>query len=65
LAHGDPTLFNQYAVILVSPEKHPLVKAQQGQEFIDWLTSKQGQHAIGSKIDGQRLFHPNAGDPGA
>jgi tungstate transport system substrate-binding protein len=66
LAHGDPTLFNQYAVILVSPEKHPHVKAQQGQEFIDWLTSKQGQHAIGSyKIDGQRLFHPNAGDPGA
>ncbi len=61
LVEGDPTLFNQYGVTLVSPEKHPRVKAKQGQAFVDWLTSAEGQKAIASyKIDGQQLFFPNA-----
>jgi len=61
LVDGDPKLFNQYGVILVNPEKHPNVKAEKGQAFIDWLTSKEGQAAIASyKIDGQQLFFPNA-----
>lgn len=61
LVEGDPTLFNQYGVTLVSPEKHPRVKAKQGQVFVDWLTSAEGQKAIASyKIDGQQLFFPNA-----
>lgn len=61
LVEGDPKLFNQYGVILVNPEKHPRVKAEKGQAFVNWLTSGKGQKAIASyKIDGQQLFFPNA-----
>jgi tungstate transport system substrate-binding protein len=63
---GDKKLFNQYGVILVNPDKHPNVKKQDGQAFIDWLISPAGQQAIASyKIDGQQLFFPNATVPGA
>jgi tungstate transport system substrate-binding protein len=63
---GDKKLFNQYGVILVNPDKHPNVKKQDGQAFIDWLVSPAGQNAIaGYKIDGQQLFFPNANVPGA
>jgi tungstate transport system substrate-binding protein len=58
---GDPKLFNQYGIILVNPEKHPGVKADLGQEFVDWVISEEGQAAIGSyEVDGQQLFFPNA-----
>lgn len=61
---GDQRMFNQYGVILVNPEKHPSVKVEEGQAFIDWLTGKEGQAAIASyKIDGQQLFFPNATRP--
>jgi tungstate transport system substrate-binding protein len=61
LVEGDDKLFNQYGVILVNPAKHPNVKFKEGQAFIDWLTSSEGQAAIASyKIDGQQLFFPNA-----
>jgi tungstate transport system substrate-binding protein len=63
---GDKKLFNQYGVILVNPAKHPNVKKELGQQFIDWLISPEGQKAIaGYKIDGQQLFFPNADMPGA
>jgi len=63
---GDRRLFNQFAVILVNPVKHPNVKKQFGQAFIDWLVSPEGQKAIADyKIDGKQLFYPNATDPGA
>jgi tungstate transport system substrate-binding protein len=58
---GDERLFNQYGVILVSPQKHPHVEARAGQALIDWLTGPRGQAAIaGYRIDGQQLFFPNA-----
>jgi tungstate transport system substrate-binding protein len=61
LVEGDNALFNQYGIILVNPEKHPHVKAEQGKAFIDWILSEEGQHAIASyKLDGQQLFFPNA-----
>jgi tungstate transport system substrate-binding protein len=61
LVEGDPKLLNQYGVILVNPAKHPNVKAKEGQSFIDWLISAEGQQAIASfKIDGQQLFFPDA-----
>jgi tungstate transport system substrate-binding protein len=61
LVEGDNKLFNQYGVLLVNPEKHANVKAKEGQAFIDWLISAEGQTAIaGYKIDGQQLFFPNA-----
>ena len=61
LVEGDPDLFNPYGVILVNPEKHGHVKAEMGQQFIDWLTSEDGQDAIASyRLRGQQLFTPNA-----
>jgi len=66
LVEGDKRLFNQYGVMLVNPEKHPTVKKEAGQRFIDWLISPEGQTAIaGYKINGQQLFYPNANDPNA
>jgi tungstate transport system substrate-binding protein len=66
LVAGDRRLFNQYGVTLVSPQKHPQVKKELGQAFIDWLVSPAGQKAIADyKIDGQQLFFPNANEPGA
>lgn len=63
---GDRRLFNQYGIMLVNPDKHPSVKKELGQRFIDWLVSSEGQRAIASyKIDGQQLFYPNADEPGA
>ena len=61
LVEGDKKLFNQYGVMLVNPAKHPHVKADLGQQFIDWLVSPRGQEAIaGYKIGGEQLFFPNA-----
>ena len=63
---GDKRLFNQYGVTLVNPAKHPNVKKELGQAFIDWLISPEGQKIIASyKINGEQLFYPNASDPGA
>ncbi len=58
---GDSRLFNQYGIILVNPQKHPAVKKDLGQAFIDWVISAEGQKAISDyKIEGQQLFFPNA-----
>jgi tungstate transport system substrate-binding protein len=66
LVEGDKRMFNQYGVMLVNPEKHPNVKKELGQQFIDWLISPEGQKAIANyKIDGEQLFYPNANDAGA
>ncbi|EKS28878.1 extracellular solute-binding protein [Afipia felis] len=63
---GDKRLFNQYGVMLVNPAKHPNVKAELGQQFIDWLVSPEGQKNIADyKINGEQLFYPNANDPNA
>jgi tungstate transport system substrate-binding protein len=63
---GDKRLFNQYGVMLVNPAKHPTVKKELGQQFIDWLISPEGQKVIaGYKINGEQLFYPNAADPNA
>ncbi|MGA9442692.1 MAG: substrate-binding domain-containing protein [Methyloceanibacter sp.] len=61
LVEGDSQLFNQYGVTLVNPAKHPRVRTEKGQAFVDWLTGVEGQKAISNfKIDGQQLFTPNA-----
>lgn len=58
---GDPKLFNQYGVILVSPARHPHVKRAEAQAFVDWLVSNEGQRAIADyRIGGEQLFVPNA-----
>jgi tungstate transport system substrate-binding protein len=66
LVEGDPRLFNQYGVILVNPRKHPHVKAQDGQAFIDWLLSDKGQQAIAAfRLEGAQAFFPNARKSGS
>jgi tungstate transport system substrate-binding protein len=61
LFQGDARLFNQYGVILVNPVRHPHVKKEWGQQFVDWLVSPEGQQAIADyKIGGEQLFFPNA-----
>jgi tungstate transport system substrate-binding protein len=66
VVEGDKRLFNQYGVILVNPAKHPHVKTELGQAFINWLISPEGQQAIADyKINGEQLFFPNTNMPGA
>ena len=58
---GADELFNQYGVILVNPARHGHIKAQAGQQFIDWLLGDAGQAAIAAyRLSGQQLFFPNA-----
>jgi tungstate transport system substrate-binding protein len=62
---GDNKLFNQYGIILVNPAKHPKVKQAEGQAFIDWVLSKEGQGVIRSfTINGEQQFFPNASPTG-
>ena len=62
VVEGDKRLYNQYGVMLVNPAKHPNVKQEMGQAFVDWLISAEGQAAIaGYKINGEQLFFPDAG----
>jgi tungstate transport system substrate-binding protein len=59
LVEGDTKLFNQYGVMLVNPAKHPHVKSELGQKFIDYLVSPAGQAAIAAyRIEGEQLFFP-------
>lgn len=63
VVEGDRRLFNQYGVMLVNPAKHPHVKRDLGDKFIEWLTSPAGQQAIADyKINGAQLFFPDAGE---
>ncbi len=62
LVEGDKRLFNQYGVMLVSPQKFPHVHVVEAQKFIDWVTGPDGQATIASyRVGGEQLFFPNAG----
>ncbi|HLL28878.1 MAG TPA: extracellular solute-binding protein [Xanthobacteraceae bacterium] len=66
VVEGDQRLFNQYGVMLVNPARHPNVKVNEGQAFIDWLLSAEGQRGIADyKIGGEQLFFPNAAARGS
>jgi tungstate transport system substrate-binding protein len=61
VVEGDRKLFNQYGIVLINPEKHPRVKKAEGQAFIDWVLSQEGQDTIKSfRINGEQQFFPNA-----
>ena len=61
LVEGDARLFNPYGVMVVNPAKHPHVKREWAQAFVDWVTSKEGQARIASfTVGGEPLFFPNA-----
>jgi len=45
----------------VHPVKHPTVKQDLGQAFVDWVIAPAGQKAIADyRINGEQLFFPNA-----
>ena len=61
LFSGDPNLFNQYAFLPVSKNKHPHVNANAAAALETWLVSAPVQKLIGAyQIDRQALFVPNA-----
>lgn len=61
LVEGDETLFNQYGVTMVNPERFPHVREEEAHLFVNWLLSPSGQASIASyRIDGRQLFFPNA-----
>jgi tungstate transport system substrate-binding protein len=63
LVEGDPILFNPYGVIAVNPEKGDHIKADQANQFIDWLISVPTQELIGQfGVDefGSPLFTPDS-----
>ena len=58
---GDSVLFNQYAYLPVSPERHSHVKDVEAQKLEDWLISKRAKELInGHQIAGEALFTFNA-----
>ncbi|WP_350334560.1 substrate-binding domain-containing protein [Coralliovum pocilloporae] len=61
LVEGDPALFNQYGIILVSKDRHSHVNEEDGTAFVNWMLSEEGQSAIAAyRRDGKQLFFPNA-----
>ncbi|MEP5761460.1 MAG: substrate-binding domain-containing protein, partial [Litoreibacter sp.] len=61
LFSGDPSLFNQYAYIPVSPEKHSQIKHDEALRLEAWLVSNTAKALIDSyEIDGEKLFTFNA-----
>ena len=61
LFEGDPVLFNQYAYLPVSTEKHPHVRGDLARELESWLTSEAARRLIdGYTVAGQTLFTFNA-----
>ncbi len=60
LHENDKALFNPYGVIAVNPKKHPHIKIEKVNKFINWLTSDRGQSLIGSfKVNNLQLFFPS------
>lgn len=62
VVEGDETLFNQYGVMIVNPSRHRGIDYRLAMNFVIWLTSEEGQQAIGAFTDsqGNQLFTPNA-----
>ncbi len=61
LVEGDPRLFNQYGITAVNPARHPAVRSDDAQIFVNWLIGPEGQAAIEAfRLDGRQVFFPNA-----
>jgi len=61
LCAGSADLRNPYSIIAVNPARHPGARYAEAMALIAWLTSPEGQRAIGEfAIGGERFFHPLA-----
>jgi tungstate transport system substrate-binding protein len=64
MVEGGKALLNPYGVIAVNPKRNPGINYEGAMKFIDWLTSSEGQKAIGEyRFKGAQLFHPDYGRP--
>lgn len=60
LVEGDTKMFNPYGVIAVNPKRFPGVNYAGAMDFIEWITSPEGQKDIAAfKPTGAQLFFPN------
>ena len=61
LVEGDEALYNPYSAIALNPAKHPRVNHAAAGQWIDWLTSPDGQKLIGNyTVQRQKVFFPSA-----
>jgi tungstate transport system substrate-binding protein len=63
--NADKALLNPYGALAVNPERHPNVKAELAQQFIDWIVSKETQEMIGRygvEEYGQPLFYASSAE---
>ena len=59
LVAGDARMFNPYGVIAVNPQKYPGINYQGAMQFVEWITSAEGQKLIADfRVDGQQVFFP-------
>ena len=57
LFSGDEILYNPYAMILVSPSRHPHVRSELARALIDFITSSEGRALVsGFEVQEQQLF---------
>ena len=60
LVEGDAKMFNPYGVIAVNPKRFPGLNYAGAMDFIEWITSAEGQAEIASfKPTGAQLFFPD------
>ena len=57
LVEGDPQLHNPYGIMPIDRVRHPHVRFEAAERFIDWLLSDEGQDAIDAfRVRGRPLF---------
>lgn len=57
VVEGDPPLHNPYGLLPIDPDKHPHVKFEAAERFIEWLLSEEGLDAIDAfRVGGEPLF---------
>ncbi|MGP1678270.1 MAG: substrate-binding domain-containing protein [Burkholderiales bacterium] len=60
MVEGDPKMYNPYGVIAVNPKRFPGVNYAGAMDFIEWITSPEGQQDIAAfRPKGAQLFFPN------
>jgi tungstate transport system substrate-binding protein len=60
LVEGDKIMLNPYGVIAVNPQRYPGVNYAGAMDFIEWITSPEGQADIAAfKPTGAQLFFPD------
>ena len=60
LVEGDAKMFNPYGVIAVNPKRYPGVNYAGAMDFIEWISSAEGQREIASfQPTGAQLFFPD------